>query len=1045
MDDELLQEFVNESREHLATIETDLLTIETAGANVDADLLNKVFRAAHSIKGGSSFFGLTKVKDLAHKAETVLDLMRSRTITPNAEVTNVLLAAFDMLRMMVNNTAESEAVETDDMVASLGDLASASLAPALRPSLHRTVVLRPRGGGSPVSILEMDLNRVQRDNQCIYKVDYDLIHDIEGKGLNILKVFREIGECGEILDCEIDFDAVGTLSDKLSNRLPLRLVFATTLASEHTSELLSAPESNIHLLFDPYDKNFQLEYGVSEETHFEEPDSFTAPVDVVAPKIEPKPASLTNDAVEHKSAPLIDAQNNSSAESAPKTPGVTGAGAASAASSGGQADETLRINVSLLDSLMNLAGELVLSRNQLGSAITLGDPRALMVANQRVSHVTSELQEAIMKTRLQPIGNVFSKFPRVVRDLAKSLGKEVILDIKGESVALDRSLAEGVSDPLTHMVRNAVDHGIELPAERVRNGKRPAGTLRIEARHEAGQVLIEISDDGGGIRADRVAESAVKKGLIAAEKVAAMTEAEKIHLIFLPGLSTAAQVTHVSGRGVGMDVVKTNLDRLGGKVAIKSVVGQGSVFTIKLPLTLAIIPALIVSTGSEYFAIPQLNIGELLRVDAVDIQSRTGQVGKARVLTLRDQVIPLIFLDQVLNIPASAGEIPQGTGDLEIVVVTTGTLQYALVVGTFHETEEIVVKPLGNHLKPLREYAGATVLGTGTIALILDIAGLATLAGLGGTTEASSNNDEAKTQAAAATQSLLLFNNAPGERCAIALNTVLRVERINSSQVELIAGRRSMQYNGQSLPLVTLADTSRVKPLENSAELAVLVTLVQGREIGLLGALPVDVVETDAVLDDNTHRQKGILGSAIVNGTTTLIINLPELVEGVLSAVETSLASEIKSTPSVSTRSRTALVVEDSDFFRVQVKRYLAAAGVESLEASDGESALQVLANHPLEIGIVVTDIEMPGISGLELARRIRSQPRFENLPIIALSALVSEEDLERGRAAGLTDYQVKLDRDSLVASVERLLENPEIGDQPFQAATDMENGVCAA
>jgi two-component system chemotaxis sensor kinase CheA len=319
---------------------------------------------------------------------------------------------------------------------------------------------------------------------------------------------------------------------------------------------------------------------------------------------------------------------------------------------------------------MNLAGELVLSRNQLGSAIASGDPRALAVANQRVSYVTSELQEAIMRTRLQPIGNVFSKFPRVVRDLAKSLGKEVILDIKGESVALDRSLAEGLSDPLTHMVRNAVDHGIELPADRISNGKRPAGTLRIEARHEAGQMLIEIADDGGGIKPDRVAESAIKKGLISAEKVMGMTEAEKIHLIFLPGLSTAAQVTHVSGRGVGMDVVKTNLDRLGGKVAIKSVVGQGSIFTIKLPLTLAIIPALIVSNRSEYFAIPQVNIVELIRVEAREIATRTSLVGKAPVLMLRDLVIPLVYLSSALEMVEVAPATPNSQTSLEIVVVS---------------------------------------------------------------------------------------------------------------------------------------------------------------------------------------------------------------------------------------------------------------------------------------------------------------------------------------------------------------------------------------
>ena len=426
---------------------------------------------------------------------------------------------------------------------------------------------------------------------------------------------------------------------------------------------------------------------------------------------------------------------------------------------------------------MNLAGELVLSRNQFQAAIVQNNHRMLNSAGQRLSQVTSEIQDAIMRTRLQPIENVFSKLPRVVRDLSNSLGKEVKLDIRGKEVALDRSLVEGLSDPLTHMVRNAIDHGIESPAERKRAGKDRTGILRVEARHEAGQVVIEISDDGKGIDGKRVAQAALAKGLITAEQLKAMSAQDQMALILLPGLSTAEKVSDVSGRGVGMDVVKTNLDRLGGQLDINSMPGQGSLFRIKLPLTLTIIPALIVSAEGERFAIPQINVEELLRIRPEETKSRIEVVGETEVLLLRDRILPLLRLEEYLGvIPtyAEAGEqreldrraaladrrsphyseegepvinsdaprpgptIPRRSGGrrgkvrgaLEIAVITTGMFQYALVVQAFHNTEEIVVKPLGHHLKESREYAGATILGDGAVALIIDAAGLAAKAEL---------------------------------------------------------------------------------------------------------------------------------------------------------------------------------------------------------------------------------------------------------------------------------------------------------------------------
>ncbi len=1006
MADDLLNEFINESREHLATIEADLLTIEEGGADLDEQLVNKVFRAAHSIKGGSSFFGLVKVKELAHCAETILEMVRSGKLTPNAEVTNVLLAAFDKLREMINSPAESDRADISDLVVGLTGLASSNLPPDQKDSLTHQVTLPVGGDAPPVTLPQVDVDRARRAGQCVYCVDYDLIHDIERKGLNILHVFREMTEWGEIIECMMDFDSMGTLDDPLSNKLPLRLVFAATVAPEIMTELLTVPAERIKLLYDP---------------HQAQPDSSPAPVEA---KSQATPATQTANEpavpipAPEAAAPMVAPRNKPpTTEASVPTTGTVAR------------EDTLRVNVGLLESLMNLAGELVLSRNQLRAAVAQNQVEALQVADQRLNQVTSELQDAIMRTRLQPIGNLFGKFPRVVRDMSNTLQKEITLDIHGKDVALDRSLIEGLSDPLTHMIRNAVDHGIETPDERRRVGKKSCGTIRLEARHEAGQVVVEISDDGKGINPARVAESAIAKGLVSAERVRGMSEHEKQMLIFLPGLSTAKAVTDLSGRGVGMDVVKTNLDRLGGQVEIKSAVGKGSAFSIKLPLTLAIIPSLIVSVKGERFAIPQVNVEELLRVRAEELDKRIEVIGDVEVLLLRDQIIPLVRLDALLSgvAAAGAGKAAGTRGGLEIAVVTTGSLQYGLVVGGFHDTEEIVVKPLGRHLKGLREYAGATILGDGTVVLILDIAGLAVKADLNSKTEAAHKaalSDEAERTRLEDAHAMLLFHNASDEVCAVPLDTVLRIERIKPEQVETMGGRRTLQYRGGSLPLVTLSDGAQVKPLGETRDLAVIVSSVRGREVGLLGAMPVDVVETKTNIDHTTHRQKGIAGSAIIRERTTLVADVFELV--------TALYPEWAQGDEPAQAGKTAaaapprvLLAEDSDFFRAQVKKYLEQDGFEVIDARDGQAAWELLEENADRVTIVVTDVEMPRLTGLELAQRIRADGRFARLPIIALSSLAGEEDIAKGKAAGVDEYQVKLDRERLVACVRNLQSAP--------------------
>jgi len=740
--------------------------------------------------------------------------------------------------------------------------------------------------------------------------------------------------------------------------------------------------------------------------------------------------------------------------------------AAAAAPSAVVVEDSIRVSVGTLEMLMNLAGELVLGRNQLRASIAQKNARALKAADQRINQITCELQDAVMQTRLQPIGNVFGKFPRLVRDLSASLKKEIQLEINGRDVALDRTLIESLSDPLTHMVRNSVDHGVELPEERMKAGKPRQGTITIEARHEAGQVVVEIIDDGKGIDPDRIAKVALEKGLMTAERLDAMSAKDKAALIFLPGLSTTKQVSDISGRGVGMDVVKTNLDRLGGKVEIISTVGKGTTFRIKLPLTLAIIPSLIVSVEGERFAIPQTNVQELRRILPDAAKTRIEVVGDAEVLLLRDRLIPLVRFADVLGIiptyedpEAETREIDRRTrladrrsrkfaenaedavalpdpgqlalrkksdrrrhgGALEIVVVNTGTQTYGLVVGSFHDTEEIVVKPLGTHLKGLEEYAGATILGDGSVALILDVAGLAVKARLDAfarATRARERAQEATLEQSADSQQLILFHNPPNVLCSIPLDTVTRIENITGEQVEMIGGRRTMQYHGGSLPLVTLADTADVGAIGMEEELAVMIATIRGHDVGLLGAMPVDVVETAARIDQSTHRQKGVAGSTIIQEKTALVVDLYELVDSTWPewAVEQSIAQ-----PKLKDAEKKAvLLAEDSDFFRSQVSRFLNEDGYTVLAAPDGEAAWELLVKNIGRVKAVVTDIEMPRLDGLGLTRRIRADKRTQHLPVIALTSLAGDEDIARGKAAGIDDYQTKLDRDRLL---ERLRE----------------------
>jgi two-component system chemotaxis sensor kinase CheA len=544
-------------------------------------------------------------------------------------------------------------------------------------------------------------------------------------------------------------------------------------------------------------------------------------------------------------------------------------------------DSNIRVDVGLLDKLMNLVGELVLARNQILQFSATLDDSTLQTTTQRLNLITTELQEGVMKTRMQPIGNIWSKFPRIVRDLALACNKQVHVEMEGRETELDKTIIESIKDPLTHIVRNSVDHGIEPPHVRAAAGKPAEGRLFLRAYHEGGKVNIEISDDGGGINVDRVKQKAIERGLITADQATRMGDREVFQLIFMPGFSTAEQITNVSGRGVGMDVVKTNIEKIGGTVDVQSKLGEGTTLKIKIPLTLAIIPALVVTSGGDRYAIPQVSLLELVRLEGNEGQRGIETIYGAPVYRLRGNLLPLVYLNRELALKAPGADAAGGI--VNIVVLQADDRSFGLVVDEINDTEEIVVKPLGKQLKGIPAFAGATIMGDGRVALILDVLGLAQRANVVSETRDRSRTDAAgqAQQHGAARQALLLFGVGKDRRVAIPLSIVSRLEEIRRSVVELAGGREVVQYRGQILPLLRLSTLLNVESVAADRDPMQVVVYSDGTgSVGLVVDAIVDIVE-EVVSVERRHGAGAVYGSAVIQQRVTDLLDVAALVRGV--------------------------------------------------------------------------------------------------------------------------------------------------------------------
>jgi two-component system chemotaxis sensor kinase CheA len=890
-DESIIAEFVAESRDHLNAIEPDLLAMEQGGPDLSKDLLNRVFRAIHSVKGGAGFLAFESLKGLSHIMESVLMLVRDGRLAVDPALMDAVFAGLDRLRAMLDDIYASDQVPCAEETARFQAILE-------RQGVERgaQVTAQSRDARGRRREFDLDVEGVRSalaKGMNLYHAAAFLHRDIKDRGLTPLAFLNNALSVGRCLDAFIDLAEVPDLASCLEQDLQVTLLFGSVLEADLAAMALGLPPDQVTMLDMP-----ALRQRLKEAK---------------AGPAAPAPPAGTPAGGADGEAGLRPGPTGGSREGAERAPRADNPSAAAEA-----AQETLRVRVDLLTSLMNQAGELVLSRNQLLRALSghAKDIPGLAGILQNISQVTSDLQEGIMQTRMQPIGTVFNRIPRIIRDLARQLGKEMEVQVQGAEVELDRSIVELLADPLTHIIRNCADHGIEPSGERLRAGKPGAGQIRVEARHQGGQVVITLADDGRGIDPAKVLAKALARGLVSEAGAKAMTEREIVNLVFAPGFSTADTVTDVSGRGVGMDVVRTNTEKLGGLVELESRPGAGTTVVLRLPLTLAIIPSMIVGVGAERFAIPQVSVVEFVWVRAGEVARRIERVHEAEVLRLRGRLLPLVRLADLLGLPRTYAAPDTGAAlpdrrqrladrrapapggpdrgpdrrgdwrsDYSIVVLRLGSNAFGLVVDELFDTEEIVVKPLSEFVQNCRCFSGATILGDGRVIMILDAGGLAAQARLrfadlkAEELQRSQEEQRRAAEAASRRRPVVVCAGAPGEYFAIPQDQILRMEKIRTGDIQAVGERRYVDYRGRGLPLVRLDRFLEVGPLADGLEEVYMVIpkvpdpAGAGRaRAGIVISDIVDALDVDVELEPVKVQGPGILGGAMVQRHFTLFL-----------------------------------------------------------------------------------------------------------------------------------------------------------------------------
>ncbi len=971
--DDLLSEFLTATNESLAELDVELVQLEQ-NPN-DQELLGNIFRLMHTIKGTCGFLGLPRLESVAHAGENVLGKVRDGEMEVTPETVTVILESIDQIRVLLE---QLEATETEpegddsDLIARLNAFAEgggAGSAPAEAAAAEAPAAAQeaPEAPEAPEASEKSDSSEVSLD------------------------------------ELEAAFQAA-----KGPEELAVEAA-AKGAPAEGEAETASEPAS---------------EQPAADEAAAAQPAAATQ-----APA-KPTPAPAKSKA--KAGTPAGDAK------------------AADGKKEGSVANQSLRVNVDVLENLMTMVSELVLTRNQLLQILRSQSESEFAAPLQRLNHVVSELQEGVMATRMQPIGNAWAKLPRIIRDLAHELGKKIDLVMKGAETELDRQVLELIKDPLTHMVRNSADHGLEMPADRLAAGKPETGQVILNAFHEGGHIIIEISDDGKGLSSEKIKEKCIENGLAGEADLDTMTEQQIQQFIFKAGFSTAAEVTSVSGRGVGMDVVRTNIEKIGGTIELTSVEGRGTKFVIKIPLTLAIVSALIVECASERFAIPQLSVVELVRASA-HTEHTIERINGTPVLRLRNRLLPLVNLRDLLKLEPVAAEETVVTADdsdgkesevveignesqptddasvsqdeaaaasdeeeVFIVVAQIGTYSMGIIVDRVFDTEEIVVKPVAPILRDIQLFSGNTILGDGSVVMILDPNGIAATTGEisvgeGGEDEVADTQNVTSGDSVA----MLVFNAVDDTPKAVPLALVARLEEIDLSRVEFSNGQYVVQYRGQLMPLVLM---NRDEKLASEGRQPVLVFSDRNRSMGLVVKEIVDIVEDRMNIELSSDRD-GYIGTAVIDDKATDIVDasyyLTQAFHDWFAAERQSMEEE--------NSGRRLLLVDDSPFFRNMLQPLLSVSGYEVVCVESADAALE-LCEAGEDFDVIISDIEMPGMNGFDFAKKVTSDSRWAEIPIVALSSFSNPSDLARGREAGFKDYVAKTDRDALLTTLHETL-----------------------
>ena len=968
--DDLLSEFITETLESVAQVDAQLVEFEKDPQN--EAILGNIFRLVHTVKGTCGFLGLPRLESVAHAGENVLDKYRDGALDVTPDGVSLVLTCIDTIRGLVDELAET-AVEPEgndaELIAKLNALASGEAAPAAAPAAEAAPASPAPAGGPATSDEGFP---VAAELLAEYDEATGGSDDASGPAMSdqgfpvaaeLMAEYEEATGGGD--------DASGP--ETSDQGFPV----AAELLAEYEEATGGASQDDDAAA--EIAANAEMERLAAEVAAVPEPAPTPAPAASVPAKAE-------------ASAPA--------AKKAAKAP-------AAKADAGGGVAASLRVNVDVLEDLMTLVSEMVLTRNQLLQMIRGSEDSEFTVPIQRLSHITTDLQEGVMKTRMQPIGNAWAKLPRIVRDLSLETGKKIDLQMLGADTELDRQVLDLIKDPLTHMVRNSADHGLETPADRVAMGKAEIGTITLNAYHEGGHIIIDIADDGKGLPMDRIRQKCIDNGLLTEAELDGMADQQIQQYIFKAGFSTAEKVTSVSGRGVGMDVVRTNIEKIGGTIELKSEEGRGSTFTIKIPLTLAIVAALIVESCGEKFAIPQISVLELVRASARSEYS-VEVINESPVLRLRNRLLPLVHLGDLLKL--STGGSKEIADETFIIVAQVGTYSFGIIVDRVFDTEEIVVKPTSPVLRDIPVYSGNTILGDGSVIMILDPNGIAASTGdVGAAPEAEKSAEEHIGGGGDERVSMLIFRAGGDELKAVPLALVARLEEIDMAEVEVSHSEHMVQYRGQLMPLIPFSEDQEWK---TEGRQAVLVFTETERSMGLVVDEIVDIVE-DRLKVEITANRSGLIGSAVIDGRATDVIDagyyltqaFPDWFGG----------SEEDSTGLIA--GKHALLVDDSPFFRNLLAPILSVAGFTVTTAESATEAL-TMRDRGSKFDVIISDIEMPEMDGFAFAEEVRRDLRWGEIPMVALSAHATDRDFERGRNVGFNDYVAKSDRDELVRSL---------------------------